>query len=265
MVADHQRRAPAMRDRRGDGRPRRVRRSSTSPARARSTTCSAWSSARWTCRSAASCTRRCSTEHGGFVADLTIMRLGARPLPRRHRRLSTGCATRTGSPTTCRPTARSQLHDQTSALCTIGVWGPRGARPRRRRRPRDDVSNAGFPFGDCRGRSSSAASRRWRPASRTSASSAGRSTPRWSKACGCGTRSGRRARSSASSPVGHRRLRDDRPAREGLPPHGAELEREYNLGRGRAWPGRRSRTPTSSARRPTSSSVPSRRPRSCAR
>jgi glycine cleavage system aminomethyltransferase T len=43
----------------------------------------------------------------------------------------------------------AQLFDATSALTTVGVWGPR-ARDLLAGATRDDVSHAGFPFGTCK-------------------------------------------------------------------------------------------------------------------
>ena len=43
----------------------------------------------------------------------------------------------------------AQLADQTSAWCTLGLWGPR-ARDILASVTGDDVSNEGFPFGTCR-------------------------------------------------------------------------------------------------------------------
>jgi glycine cleavage system aminomethyltransferase T len=43
----------------------------------------------------------------------------------------------------------AQLFDATSALYTLGIWGPR-ARDVVAAATRDDVSNEGFPFGTCR-------------------------------------------------------------------------------------------------------------------
>jgi glycine cleavage system aminomethyltransferase T/glycine/D-amino acid oxidase-like deaminating enzyme len=87
-------------------------------------------------------------EAGGIKADLTIQRLGAR-----HFRVVTGGATggmdwrwladhlpADGS---------VQLHDATSAWCTLGVWGPR-ARDLLQSLSPDDLSNEGFPFLTCR-------------------------------------------------------------------------------------------------------------------
>ena len=83
--------------------------------------------------------------HGGFKSDLTIMRLGEA-----HFRVVTGGMDgprdfkwfgdhlpEDGSVT---------LLDQTSAWCTVGVWGPR-ARDVVSSVTSDDVSNEGFPFG----------------------------------------------------------------------------------------------------------------------
>jgi len=64
------------------------------------------------------------TPTAAFRSDLTIMRLDEQQF-----RVVTGgrtaWPTASGSPTTCPPTARPQLHDQTSAWCTLGLWGPR--------------------------------------------------------------------------------------------------------------------------------------------
>ncbi len=86
--------------------------------------------------------------HGGFKADLTIMRLGESLF-----RIVTGGADgprdkkwfcdrlpEDGSAT---------LEDVTSAWCTLGVWGPR-ARDLMTQVTSDDMSHAGFPFGRCR-------------------------------------------------------------------------------------------------------------------
>ena len=79
---------------------------------------------------------------GGFRSDLTVMRLGARPLPRGHRRRA-----RHGRPQVVRrPPAgrRPPIVDQTSAFTTIGLWGPRArdilGRAHRRRRLRRRAS-----------------------------------------------------------------------------------------------------------------------------
>jgi hypothetical protein len=87
-------------------------------------------------------------EAGGFRADLTIMRLGAR-----HFRVVTGGATGMTDYkwiTDHLPDDGSAAAtDVTSAWTTFGVWGPR-ARDILGRVTSDDVSNAGFPFGTCR-------------------------------------------------------------------------------------------------------------------
>ncbi len=81
---------------------------------------------------------------------------------------------------------------------SVGPDGSRGARvgDARRRLERR------LPVRHRSDRSRSTASWPSRRGSRTSASSAGRSTPRWSRASGCGTRSGRPASRAASSPPG---------------------------------------------------------------
>ncbi|MBA2374064.1 MAG: FAD-dependent oxidoreductase [Chloroflexi bacterium] len=87
-------------------------------------------------------------EAGGIVADLTVMRLGHHTF-----RIVTGggMGMRDKKWFTDRLPAdgSAQLHDATSAWYTVGVWGPR-ARDLVASATRDDVSNAGFPFGTCR-------------------------------------------------------------------------------------------------------------------
>ena len=87
-------------------------------------------------------------EAGGIVADLTIMRLGhdrfrvvtGGGMGMRDKKWFTDHLPEDGS---------AQLFDATSALTTVGVWGPR-ARDLLAGATRDDVSHAGFPFGTCR-------------------------------------------------------------------------------------------------------------------
>jgi glycine cleavage system aminomethyltransferase T/glycine/D-amino acid oxidase-like deaminating enzyme len=87
-------------------------------------------------------------EAGGIVADLTIMRLAhdrfrvvtGGGMGMRDRKWFTDHLPEDGS---------AQLFDATSALTTIGVWGPR-ARDLVAAMTSDDVSHAGFPFGTCR-------------------------------------------------------------------------------------------------------------------
>ena len=88
------------------------------------------------------------SEGGGIVADLTIMRL--RPdlyrvvtgggMGMRDKKWFVDHLPADGS---------AQVHDMTSALYTVGVWGPRSRDLVASATP-DDVSNAGFPFGTCR-------------------------------------------------------------------------------------------------------------------
>ena len=85
------------------------------------------------------------SEAGGIVADLTIMRLAhdtfrvvtGGGMGMRDKKWFADHLPADGS---------VQIQDQTSALYTVGVWGPR-ARDLLQAATRDDVSNAGFPFG----------------------------------------------------------------------------------------------------------------------
>ncbi|MGH3395977.1 MAG: GcvT family protein [Streptosporangiaceae bacterium] len=85
-------------------------------------------------------------EAGGFVGDLTVMRLGPR-----HFRVVTGGATGMSDLkwfADHRPDGAA-VTDVTSAWTTLGVWGPR-ARDILQSVTTADVSNDGFKFGTCR-------------------------------------------------------------------------------------------------------------------
>jgi len=86
--------------------------------------------------------------NGGFKSDLTIMRLGDE-----HFRVVTGGAAGMSDKKWFRDHLASdgsaQLNDLTSAMTTIGLWGPR-ARDILAAATSDDVSNEGFKFGACR-------------------------------------------------------------------------------------------------------------------
>jgi len=85
---------------------------------------------------------------GGFVADLTIMRLG----PQRFRVVTggaTGMMDLKWFSDHLPADGRASIVDLTSAWTTIGLWGPR-ARDVLGSVTADDVSHAGFPFGTCR-------------------------------------------------------------------------------------------------------------------
>jgi len=85
---------------------------------------------------------------GGVKADLTIMRLG----PDAFRVVTgggSGMADRKWFVDHVPADGSVQLHDDTSALCTVGVWGPR-ARDVVGSRTDDDVSNEAFPFATCK-------------------------------------------------------------------------------------------------------------------
>ena len=85
---------------------------------------------------------------GGIVADLTIMRLA-------HDRFRVvtgggmGMRDKKWFADHLPADGSAQIHDQTSALYTIGVWGPR-ARDLVQAVADADLSNEAFPFGTCR-------------------------------------------------------------------------------------------------------------------
>jgi glycine cleavage system aminomethyltransferase T/glycine/D-amino acid oxidase-like deaminating enzyme len=85
---------------------------------------------------------------GGFKSDLTIMRLGDE-----HFRVVTGGAhgmsDRKWFGDHLAASGTAQIADLTSAMTTIGLWGPR-ARAILSGATGDDVSNEGFKFGTCR-------------------------------------------------------------------------------------------------------------------
>ena len=85
---------------------------------------------------------------GGVKADLTIMRLS----DDRFRVVTggfSGMADRKWFVSHLPEDGSAQLHDQTSAWCTLGLWGPR-ARDVLGSVTGDDVSHQGFPFATCR-------------------------------------------------------------------------------------------------------------------
>ena len=88
------------------------------------------------------------THNGGFKSDLTIMRLGDE-----HFRVVTGGAhgmsDRKWFGDHLPADGTAQIADLTSALTTIGLWGPR-ARDILAAATTADVSNEGFKFGTCR-------------------------------------------------------------------------------------------------------------------
>jgi len=88
------------------------------------------------------------TPGGGFKADLTIMRLDDTVF-----RVVTGGAygmsDKKWFSDHLPADGSAQLHDQTSAWCTLGLWGPQ-ARGVLASVTSDDVSHEGFPFARCR-------------------------------------------------------------------------------------------------------------------
>ena len=84
--------------------------------------------------------------NGGFKSDLTIMRVGEE-----HFRVVTGGAAGMSDKKWFRDHLADGAHlsDLTSAMTTIGLWGPR-ARDILSGATSDDISNDGFKFGACR-------------------------------------------------------------------------------------------------------------------
>jgi glycine cleavage system aminomethyltransferase T len=88
------------------------------------------------------------TPSGGFKQDLTIMRLGADRF-----RVVTGGAYGMSDlkwfAAHLPSDGSAQIHDQTNAWCTLGLWGPR-ARDILESVTSDDVSHEGLPFARCK-------------------------------------------------------------------------------------------------------------------
>ena len=184
-------------------------------------------------------------EAGGIVADLTIMRLG-HDLFRVVTGGGMGMGDRKWFCDHLPADGSAQLFDATSALYTLGVWGPR-ARDVLAAATADDVSNEGFPFGTC------ADDRpRRRPGLASRISYVGelgwelyvpmeQGARLWDTLWEAGQPHGIVA-------VRDRRLRHDRPAREGLPRARRRAGARVRPRRGRTCPGPRSRRPTSSGK-----------------
>jgi len=85
---------------------------------------------------------------GGIVADLTVMRLG-KDLFRVVTGGGMGMRDKKWFVDHLPADGSAELFDATSALTTIGIWGPR-AREVVASVTSDDVSDSGFPFGTCR-------------------------------------------------------------------------------------------------------------------
>ena len=87
-------------------------------------------------------------ERGGFVSDLTVMRLGPQQF-----RVVTGGATGMADKKWIRDhlpeDGSAQVADLTSSWTTFGLWGPR-AREVMQACTDDDVSGSGFSFGTCK-------------------------------------------------------------------------------------------------------------------
>ena len=186
-----------------------------------------------------------------------------RRVPRRHRRRLRDVGPASGSPTTCPPTARAQIHDQTNAWSTLGLWGPR-ARDILAGVTCDDVSHEGFPFARCRtievgplqvlaSRISYVGDLGWElyvPIEQ--------GARLWDIVAEAGRAARRR-------PGRDRRVRHHRPAREVLPRLRRRARGRLRRRRGRDGVGQGQGRRTSSARRRTCASARRSRRRSCAR
>ncbi len=185
------------------------------------------------------------SQSGGFKSDLTIMRLGDE-----HFRVVTGGAHGMADHKWLRDhlpdDGSAQLADLTSAWSTLGLWGPR-ARDILASLTSDDVSNEGFPFATCRtieigpvrvlaSRISYVGDLGWElyvPIEQ--------GARLWDMVWEAGRRTARRRAGSASTA----RLDASRSA---IAPSGRSSRASTRWSR-RTWPGARSRSRTSSARR----------------
>ena len=137
------------------------------------------------------------TPSGGFKSDLTIMRMDDELF----RVVTGGAHGMADKKWFADHLPGRRLGDDRRPDVEAGPRSASGGRGRATSSPSitsDDVSNEAFPFSDLAERSTSAAWRCSRRASRTSATSAGSSTCRWARARSCGTRSGRRGSRTAS-------------------------------------------------------------------
>ena len=251
VVADHQRRAP---------RHARARRRWSTSRRSRSSTSAGPGALDYLQQLAVEQMRRARRARRLHAAARRGRRLPRRPhdhaarrraLPRRHRRRM-GMARPEWFRDHLPADGSAQLADRTSALCTIGVWGPRARDVVASIDRRDDVSHDGLPVRHLPRRSRSARLRVARVAHLVRRRARlGDLRPDGARPAALGHALGgrpgaRHRRRSASActarPAGSRRATGSW-RRAGA----ASTTRSRP-----AWPGRRSRRPTSSARRPTS-------------
>ena len=179
------------------------------------------------------------TPDGGFRADLTMMRLGEERF-----RVVTGAFDGGRDQYWFRrhlPADGSvTFTDRTSALCTIGVWGPEAEATmagdrHRASRSRCDVSQAGFPYGAVREVLIDGV-----PCTMFRISYVGENgwevyTAHRQRAARVGRHLGRRP-GPRHPPDRHRRVRRHRSHREGLPADGRRAGERVRPGRGRAGP-----------------------------
>ncbi len=261
VVADHQRRAPrdarARRHRRPvrlrDLRHRRARRGAGRPE--------ASSSRRPTSPTGRVLYTPVLDAKGGFRSDLTVMRLA-----HDRYRVVTGGAHGMADLKWFADHLPARRGDRRPDLGVhhdraVGPEGPRHPRPAHRRR---HLARR-LPVPDLPRRSSWAASPCWPRGSPTSASWAGSCTSRWSRAPRCGELLHEAGQPDGAVPVGIGVYGTTGRLEKGYRAFGFELDGGAHDHRGGDGPAARSRTPTSSAARPTSPSAPPTRRRCCAR
>ena len=192
------------------------------------------------------------TPNGGFRSDLTVMRLGDE-----HFRVVTGGAHGMADLKWYRDhlpeDGTAQVFDLTSSWTTLGLWGPR-ARDIMRELTSDDVSHEGFPFATCRDDRDGPAARARVADLLRRATSAGSCTCRSSRARGCGTWSRRRASRTGSCPPASACTAPPAGSRSATARSASSSTASTTSSRP-AWPGARSRTRTSWARRRMSASA----------
>ncbi len=191
------------------------------------------------------------TPGGGFRSDLTVMRLGDE-----HFRVVTGGAHGMADLKWYRDhlpeDGSAQIFDLTSSWTTLGIWGPRARTSSAASRARTSRTRAS--------RSPPPARSRWdrcacsRRGSRTWATWAGSSTCRSSRARACGTWSPRRASRTGSCRPASACTGPPAGSRSATAPSASSSTASTTWSRPE-WPGARSRTRTSSARRRTSASA----------
>ena len=95
-------------------------------------------------------------ERGGFESDLTVIRLGARPLPHRHRLGAADARRRLDRAATSAPDEHATLTDVSALTAVLSVMGPNARELLGRVAPRRPVAAQALKFSSTRARSTSA-------------------------------------------------------------------------------------------------------------